>query len=428
MKFKITKVAGREILDSRGNPTCEADLELSDRSLGRAACPAGASRGRLEALELRDENPNRYLGKGVLRATSNINTIIARSINKRSFGSQAEFDQHLINLDGTADKSHLGANSILPVSMAFARACAASQNKPLFRYIADLAGVKPSLPTLMVNLIGGGAHADSKIDIQEFLIIPYRFKNLLEALRCASEVTHKLKLQLKTEGLGTNVSDEGAFSPKLDRDEQAIKLIVKAIKAAKYQVGKSVALGLDVAASELYSNGWYRQNDQNYRPLDWIKNIELLVKKYQIKSVEDPIAQDDWLAWEQITARLGHEIALIGDDLFVTNTQRIAQGIAKRSANAVLIKLNQIGTLWQTLEAISLTHKSGFKAVISHRSGETEDTFIAHLAVGAHASAIKSGAVQRSERLAKYNELIRISELDRSLEYQGGDLWTDLRL
>lgn len=403
--MRIRALRAREILDSRGNPTIEVELELDDGSCGRAAVPSGASTGTKEALELRDGD-RRYGGKGVLGAVRNVSEKIAQALVGREFSSQEELDRLLIELDGTPNKSRLGANAILGVSVAYARAAAQSLKKPLFQYI----GTRNLLPTPLVNVLNGGLHADNDLDIQEFMLVPVGFDSFREALRATVETFHALKKILKGRGLSTNVGDEGGFAPHLQKNEEALRLLVEAISAAGYQPGRDLALALDPAASAFYADGRYHIDGKSLSASELISLYEEWLKKYPIVSIEDGLAEDDWVGWRELTKRLGRRVQLVGDDIFVTNPALIQKGIREGVANAVLIKLNQIGTLTETLRAIETAHRGGYRTVISHRSGETEDTFIADLAVGTGAGQIKTGSVSRGERTAKYNQLLRLEE------------------
>lgn len=403
--MRVRALRAREILDSRGNPTIEVELELDDGSCGRAAVPSGASTGTKEALELRDGD-RRYGGKGVLGAVRNVSEKIAQALVGREFSSQDELDRLLIELDGTPNKSRLGANAILGVSLAYARAAAQSLKKPLFQYI----GTKNLLPTPLVNVLNGGLHADNDLDIQEFMLVPVGFDSFREALRATVETFHALKKILKGCGLSTNVGDEGGFAPQLQRNEEALRLLVEAISAAGYQPGRDLALALDPAASAFYADGRYHIEQRSLSVNELIALYEGWLEKYPIISIEDGLAEDDWAGWHELTRRLGRRVQLVGDDIFVTNPDLIQKGIREGVANAVLIKLNQIGTLTETVRAIETAHRGGYRTVISHRSGETEDTFIADLAVGTGAGQIKTGSVSRGERTAKYNQLLRLEE------------------
>ncbi len=403
--MKVRTVRAREILDSRGNPTLEVEVILEDGSSGRAAVPSGASTGAKEAVEVRDGG-RRYGGKGVLTAVRHVSGEIASAMSGRDFASQQEVDRLLIEVDGTPTKSRLGANAILGVSLAYARAAAQSLKKPLFQYIGD----KALLPTPLVNVLNGGLHADNELDLQEFMLVPVGFDSFREALRATVETFHTLKKILKSRGLSTNVGDEGGFAPQLQENEDALRLLVEAISAAGYQPGRDLALALDPAASTFYADGRYRIEGKSLSASELIGLYEEWLERYPIVSIEDGLAEDDWAGWQKLTKRLGERVQLVGDDLFVTNPDLIQRGIGEGLANAVLIKLNQIGTLTETLWAIETAHRGGYRAVISHRSGETEDTFIADLAVGTGAGQIKAGSVSRGERTAKYNQLLRLEE------------------
>lgn len=403
--MRIRTLRAREILDSRGTPTVEVEIELEDGSCGRAAVPSGASTGTHEALELRDGD-RRYGGKGVLRAVRNVSEEIAPALMGRDFSSQGELDRLLIELDGTANKSRLGANALLGVSLAYARAAAHSLKKPLFQYIGD----KALLPTPLVNVLNGGLHADNELDVQEFMLVPVGFASFREALRATVETFQALKKILKSRGLSTNVGDEGGFAPQLRENEEALQFLVEAISTAGYQPGRDLALALDPAASTFYADGRYHIEKKSLSASELIGLYEEWLKKYPIVSIEDGLAEDDWAGWQELTKRLGKRVQLVGDDIFVTNPDLIEKGIREGVANAVLIKLNQIGTLTETLHAVETAHRGGYRTVISHRSGETEDTFIADLAVGTGAGQIKTGSVSRGERTAKYNQLLRLEE------------------
>ena len=407
--MKIAKVVAREIIDSRGYPTVEADVVLEDGSIGRAAVPSGASTGSLEAVELRDADPKRFLGKGVLKAVENVNTIIATNVIGKSVFDQAEIDHLMIALDGTENKSNLGANAILAVSLAIAKAAANSKKIPLYQYINKNSS-EYLLPKTFMNILNGGAHADNKIEIQEFMIIPNPGISVKESVRVGAEVFHHLKRILSINGYVTNVGDEGGFAPSLETAGQALEYIIMAVEKAGYQVGKEVMLALDCAASEFYKDGFYHMGEKSLTSAEIIAYYSKLAKDYKIKSIEDPMAEDDLEGWKLITKELGDKIMLIGDDLFVTNKKILAQGVKDKMANAILIKPNQIGTLTETLETIALAKEVGYKAMISHRSGETEDTSIAHIAVATGVGYIKTGSLSRTDRLAKYNELMRIEE------------------
>jgi len=420
---RIVKVAGREILDSRGNPTVEADVLLEDGSTGRAAVPSGASTGEHEAVELRDGEKKRYLGKGTLKAVRNINKNLAAAIRGIDAFNQEEIDRKMILLDGTKNKGKLGANAILAVSMAVSRAAAASNFMPLYRY---LGGVSASvLPVPMMNILNGGAHADNSVDPQEFMIVPYGAPNFSEALRMGSEIFHTLKGVLKKKGYSTSVGDEGGFAPNLKSNEEAIEVILEAITKAGYLAGKDVGLALDPAASEFYDKGKkkyvFKKSDKSERNSEQMVGFWAnWVKQYPIVSFEDGMAEDDWKGWKLMTDVLGKKIQLVGDDIFVTNTERLARGIREGVANSILIKVNQIGTLTETLEAMHMAASAGYTSVVSHRSGETEDTFIADLVVATGAGQIKTGSASRTDRVAKYNQLLRIEEeLGSSAKFAG---------
>ena len=421
----IIDIAAREILDSRGNPTVEADVTLASGVTGRAAVPSGASTGEHEARELRDGDPARYLGKGVRKAVRNIEDAIGPALRGLLATDQVEIDRTMIELDGTPNKSKLGANSILAVSMATARAASAETGLPLYRYLGG--PLSRTLPVPMMNILNGGAHATNTVDFQEFMVVPVGVESFAEALRVGAEVFHSLKKVLVKRKLATGVGDEGGFAPDLKDDEQALQIIIEAIEAAKYAPGKEVALALDVAASELHKDGRYTFKKSGAGTRDAAGMIELYAKwmdEYPIVSIEDGLAEDDWEGWAQLTKALGDRVQLVGDDLFVTNTERLARGIENGVANAILIKVNQIGTLTETLEAIDMARAAGYLSVISHRSGETEDTFIADLAVATGVGQIKTGSASRTDRVAKYNQLLRIEdELGESAEFPGGAIY-----
>jgi len=411
---KIKAVHAREILDSRGNPTVETEVELEGGARGRAAVPSGASTGEYEALELRDGDSQRYLGKGVQKAVANLNGPIAKSLLGQDSLEQRRIDQALINLDGSENKGNLGANAILGASMAVCRAAAEAQGKWLYEHIAVLFGVEPQLlPTPMMNILNGGQHADNNVDFQEFMILPVAAGTFRESLRCGAEVFHRLKKVLAQKGYATSVGDEGGFAPNLSSNQEAVDLICAAIEAAGYQVGADVLLGLDVASSEFYKEGKYRLEGEGNKELNAEELIALYdrwIGRYPIASIEDGLDQNDWGGWKKLTQSLGSKTQLVGDDLFVTNPKRLARGIEQKVGNAILIKVNQIGSLSETFEAIRMAKQAGFGTVISHRSGETEDTTIADLAVGTNAGQIKTGSLSRSDRIAKYNQLLRIEE------------------
>ena len=421
----ITHIHAREIIDSRGNPTIEVDVGLEDGSFGRAAVPSGASTGSMEALELRDNDKKRYRGKGVLKAVANINGEIADALTGMDAEEQIKIDEAMLELDGTENKSNLGANAILGVSLAVAQAAAASLELPLYRYIG---GVRAHvLPVPLMNIINGGQHADNKLDIQEFMIVPVSAASIADAVRMGAEVFHELKNRLSKKGLNTSVGDEGGFAPKIGQADEALTYIMEAITAAGYKPGKDIMLALDAAASEFHKGGKYvleGENNKAYSSAQLLKYYETLVKNYPIASIEDPLAEDDREGWKAITEALGDKVQLVGDDLFVTNPTILAKGIEDGLANALLVKVNQIGTLTETLQAVDMAHRAGYRAILSHRSGETEDTTIAHLAVATNCGQIKTGSLSRSDRLAKYNELIRIEEeLGSSAYYAGKNIF-----
>ena len=417
---RITHITAREILDSRGNPTLEADVRLASGAFGRAAVPSGASTGAREAIELRDGDPKRYNGKGVLKAVANVKTDIAEALTGMDALDQAAVDQRMIELDGTQNKGRLGANAILGVSLAAAKAAAAHKDEPLFQSMATVSDFE--LPVPMMNIINGGAHADNNVDIQEFMILPVGAPTFSEALRWGTEVFHALKSVLKTRGLSTAVGDEGGFAPNLSSNAEAVETILLAIDKAGYRAGKDIYLGLDCAASEFYQNGHYKLAGED-RVLNAEGMVEFLkkwVEDYPIITIEDGLAEDDWHGWKVLTEQLGTQVQLVGDDLFVTNPAIFQQGIDQGVANSILIKLNQIGTLTETLQAIDMAHQAGYTAVVSHRSGETEDTTIADLSVATSANQIKTGSLCRSDRVAKYNQLLRIEErLGDAARYAG---------
>ncbi len=406
---RIQKVFGTEILDSRGNPTVSATVQLTDGTMGTAAAPSGASTGKFEAIELRDGDQRRYGGKGVLKAVRSVSEIISPALEKVPSLTVREIDHVLCKLDGTPNKAHLGANATLAVSMAAARAIAAHYRMPLYRFLGG--AVAYQLPRPMMNILNGGAHAGNNIDIQEFMIVPTGAPNFREGLRWCAEITHTLGQQLKARGLSTGVGDEGGFAPDLESDEAAIEAVLEAVEKAGY--GGKVQLALDAAGSEwAQENGRYRlpKRGKELDTEDMIEYWENLVQKYPILSIEDPLGEEDWQGWAEMTRRLGDKVQLVGDDLFVTNSERLRQGMDEGAGNAILIKPNQIGTLTETLDCIELAKRGGYKTIISHRSGETEDTFIADLAVAVNAGQIKTGAPCRTERVAKYNRLLRIEE------------------
>ena len=407
---KIEDIRAREILDSRGNPTVEADVLLDSGHWGRAAVPSGASTGSREAVELRDGNKNRYGGKGVLKAVAHVQGEIRKKLKGFRAEDQVKLDRTLIDLDGTENKARLGANAILAVSLAAARAAANQKDVPLYEYLGGSRAV--SLPVPMMNIINGGAHADNNVDIQEFMIIPSGAPNFSEALRYGAEVFHALKKVLHERGLATSVGDEGGFAPDLPSNEAALMAIMEAIERAGYKPGKDISLGLDAASNEFYKDGRYHLESERrqYSSAEFADYLAGLVKRFPIVSIEDGMAEDDWDGWKTLTDKLGKRVQLVGDDVFVTNTRILKQGIAKGIANSILIKVNQIGTLTETMEAIDMAVKAGYTAVVSHRSGETEDSTIADIAVGSKATQIKTGSLSRSDRLAKYNQLLRIQE------------------
>ncbi len=426
MSTKIKEIHGREILDSRGNPTVEVDVILEDGSFGRAAVPSGASTGEHEAVELRDGDKSRYLGKGVTKAVGNVNKEIASKIIGMDALEQWKIDKALINLDGTENKSRLGANAILGVSLALCKAAADSKKLSLYKYMG---GEKANiLPIPMMNILNGGSHADNNMDLQEFMIMPVGARNFKEALRMGSEVFHNLKGILKLKKLSTAVGDEGGFAPDLKSNEEAINVILEAIGKAGYKAGKDIFIALDPAASSFFKNGKYileaeakRENSSD----DMIEFYSRWVEKYPIVSIEDGLAEDDWDAWKKFTEKLGEKTQLVGDDLFVTNTKRLKMGIEKKVANSILIKVNQIGTLTETKEAIEMARKAGYTAVVSHRSGETEDTTISHLVVAMNTGQIKTGSVSRTDRICKYNELLRIEEELSDRAAYGSVIWPE---
>ncbi|WP_183356584.1 MULTISPECIES: phosphopyruvate hydratase [Geomonas] len=426
---QITEVYAREILDSRGNPTLEVEVFLDSGAMGRAAVPSGASTGEREALELRDGDKGRYLGKGVLKAVSNVNDIIADEITGMDATDQAGIDNRMLALDGTEFKSRLGANAILGVSLAVAKAAAEEVGLPLYQYLGG-ANAK-ELPLPMMNIINGGAHADNNVDIQEFMIMPAGAKSFKEALRMGAEIFHALKSVLKGKGYNTAVGDEGGFAPNLKSNEEALEVIMEAIVKAGYKPGEEVLLALDVASSELFENGVYTLENEaqpKKTPTELVDFYENLVNKYPIVSIEDGMAENDWDGWKLLTERLGKRIQIVGDDLFVTNPSILKEGIKKGIANSILIKLNQIGTLTETLDAIEMAKRAGYTCVISHRSGETEDTTLADLSVAVNAGQIKTGSLCRTDRVCKYNQLLRIEdELDEVAQFRGAEVFYNLK-
>lgn len=423
MFVEITSVLAREILDSRGNPTVETEVVVEDEVVGRAAVPSGASTGTHEALELRDGDKNRYLGKGVLKAVENVNNTIAEHIVGMDAASQVDLDAALIELDGTENKGKLGANAILSVSMAAAKAAANAHGLSLYKYLGG--SNARIIPVPLMNILNGGSHADNNVDIQEFMIAPAGFGRFADALRAGAEVFHNLKKILSSKGLSTGVGDEGGFAPNLSSNEEAIKVIVQAIKAAGYQAGKDIYLALDTAASEIYKDGTYNLEAEG-KKLSSAEMIDFyagLVKKYPIVSIEDGLAEDDWDGWTAMTKKLGGKIQIVGDDLYVTNTKRLAKGIETCASNSILIKVNQIGTLSETFDAIDMAVRAGFTSVVSHRSGETEDSIIADIVVAKGTGQIKTGSICRSERVCKYNQLLRIEEELGEEAIYGGKFW-----
>jgi enolase len=420
--MRIVDIRGREVVDSRGNPTVEADVELDDGSVGRAAVPSGASTGTREAVELRDGDPARYLGKGVLHAVQHVNGVLRDSLVGRDPMEQAAIDRRMRELDGTDNKARLGANAILAVSLATAHAAARARRLPLYRHLGG--GDAVVLPVPMMNIVNGGAHADNSLDIQEFMIVPAGLPSYREALRCGAEIFHRLKKILNERGLATAVGDEGGFAPNLPSNEAALAVILEAIEKAGYHPGHDVWLGLDVASSEFHKHGSYQlaSEGRKFNAAQFADYLAQLAERYPILTIEDGMAEADWEGWATLTRRLGQKLQLVGDDLFVTNTEILARGIAEGVANAILIKPNQIGTLTETLEAIEMATKAGYAAVVSHRSGETEDSTIADIAVGTAATQIKTGSLSRSDRMAKYNQLLRIEEqLGARARYAGRD-------
>jgi enolase len=418
----IARIVGREILDSRGNPTVEADVVLTNGSLGRAAAPSGASTGEHEAVELRDGDRSRYFGKGVLKAAAHINGEIAKALVGEDASNQARIDGIMIALDGTSNKGRLGANAILAVSMAAARAAAASQNTPLYRYLGG-AGAR-LLPVPMMNIVNGGAHADNSVDLQEFMIAPYGASRFSEALRMGAQIFHTLKKVLSKRGYSTSVGDEGGFAPNLRSNDEAIEVVLEAIAQAGYKAGEQVGITLDPATSELFDGGKYVFKKSDKRQLTSEQMVEFWAnwkRQYPaIISIEDGMAEDDWAGWKMLTDTLGDQVQLVGDDLFVTNTARLKRGIDEGVGNSILVKVNQIGSLTETLEAMQLAAANGYTAIVSHRSGETEDPFIADLAVATGCGQIKTGSASRTDRIAKYNQLLRIEErLGESAIFEG---------
>jgi enolase len=420
--MRIVDIRGREVVDSRGNPTVEADVELDDGTVGRAAVPSGASTGTREAVELRDGDASRYLGKGVLHAVQHVNGVLRDSLVGRDPMDQPAIDRRMCELDGTDNKSRLGANAILAVSLATAHAAAHARKLPLYRHLGGSDAVV--LPVPMMNIVNGGAHADNSLDIQEFMIVPAGLPSYREALRCGAEIFHRLKKILNERGLATAVGDEGGFAPNLPSNEAALGVILEAIEKAGYHPGHDVWLGLDVASTEFHRHGSYQlaSEGRKFSAAQFADYLAQLADRYPILTIEDGMAEADWEGWATLTRRLGQKLQLVGDDLFVTNTEILARGIAEQVANAILIKPNQIGTLTETLAAIEMATTAGYAAVVSHRSGETEDSTIADIAVGTSATQIKTGSLSRSDRIAKYNQLLRIEEqLGARARYAGRD-------
>ncbi|MFA5779882.1 MAG: phosphopyruvate hydratase [Elusimicrobiota bacterium] len=414
---KIKRIVGREILDSRGNPTVEVDVILENGILGRAAVPSGASTGEHEAVELRDGDKKRYLGKGTLKAVENVNKIIAPAIIGMNAENQIEIDRKMISIDGTKNKAKLGANAILGVSLAVCRASASDKKLPLYKYIRSAYNIKLNdyvLPVPMMNILNGGSHADNNVDLQEFMVFPKGAKSFREALRYGTEIFHNLKKVLKDKNYNTSVGDEGGFAPNLNSNEEALEVIIEAIKKAGYVPGRDIFIALDPASSEFYKDGKYilegEKSDKIKTSEQMVNFYENLVGKYPIVSIEDGLAEDDWDGWKLMTDKLGKKIQIVGDDLFVTNVERLQRGINTKTANSILIKLNQIGTLTETIDTILMAHKAGYTTVISHRSGETEDSFIADLSVAVNSGQIKTGSASRTDRICKYNQLLRIEE------------------
>lgn len=424
----ITEVYAREILDSRGNPTVEVEVCLEDGAVGRAAVPSGASTGVHEAVELRDGDKERYLGKGVTKAVDNVNDIIAEAIIGLEATRQTEIDELLVRLDGTPNKGKLGANAILGVSMAVAKAAAASVGLPLYLYLGGVAAKE--LPVPMMNILNGGQHADNNVDIQEFMIMPVGAKSFAEALRMNAEIYHNLKALLKSKGLSTALGDEGGFAPDLKCNEEAIEVILEAVEKAGYKPGEDIVIALDVASSEMYEDGKYNLAGEGIvkTSAEMVDYLAALCEKYPIISIEDGLAEDDWEGWKALTDKLGGKVQLVGDDLFVTNEERLKAGIEKGVANAILIKVNQIGTLTETFNSIETAKRAGYTCIISHRSGETEDTTLADIAVAVNAGQIKTGAPARTDRVAKYNQLLRIEEdLGKAAKYNGKKVFYNIK-
>ena len=420
---KIKKILARQILDSRGNPTVEAEVHTDSGFVGRASVPSGASTGKHEAVELRDNDDDIYLGKGVLNAVSNINTLINDNLRGLDVSNQMLIDTTMIDLDGTPNKSNLGANSLLAVSLACAKSAANESNQSLFQYIGGNEAIQ--LPIPMMNILNGGAHADNHIDFQEFMVMPLGANSFSEALRMGTEIFHHLKVQLKENGYSTNVGDEGGFAPNLSSNEEAIEILLKAIKSSGYIAGSDIYIAIDAAASEFYDEkqNTYIINKSGEKKMTSLEMVDLwedLVNKYPLISIEDGLHEDDWQGWKELTKRIGNKVQLVGDDLFVTNVDRLSKGIKSSTANSILIKVNQIGTLSETISAVNMAHSNGYTSVMSHRSGETEDTVIADLSVALNCGQIKTGSLSRSDRIAKYNQLIRIEEqLSVNAIYEG---------
>ena len=420
---KIKKILARQILDSRGNPTVEAEVHTDSGFVGRASVPSGASTGKHEAVELRDNDNDIYLGKGVLNAVSNINTLINDNLRGLDVSNQMLIDSTMIDLDGTPNKSNLGANSLLAVSLACAKSAANESNQSLFQYIGGNEAIQ--LPIPMMNILNGGAHADNHIDFQEFMVMPLGANSFSEALRMGTEIFHHLKVQLKKNGYSTNVGDEGGFAPNLSSNEEAIEILLKAIESSGYVAGSDIYIAIDAAASEFYDEkqNTYIINKSGEKKMTSLEMVDLwedLVNKYPLISIEDGLHEDDWEGWKELTKRIGNKVQLVGDDLFVTNVDRLSKGIKSSTANSILIKVNQIGTLSETISAVNMAHSNGYTSVMSHRSGETEDTVIADLAVALNCGQIKTGSLSRSDRIAKYNQLIRIEEqLSVNAIYEG---------
>ncbi|BBB91771.1 MAG TPA: phosphopyruvate hydratase [Methylomusa anaerophila] len=428
MSTIIVDILAREILDSRGNPTVEVDVLLEDGTMGRAAVPSGASTGAYEAVELRDGDKSRYLGKGVLKAVDNVNEIIASEIIGMDAIDQVGIDQAMIELDGTANKGKLGANAILGVSLAVAKAAAESSGLPLYQYLGGFNAKE--LPVPMMNILNGGKHADNNLDIQEFMVMPVGAGSFAEALRMCAEIYHSLKKVLKDRNLATAIGDEGGFAPNLASNEEALEVIVQAIGQAGYKAGEQVMLALDVAATELFKDGKYHLEGEGVvkTSAEMVEYYNRLVDKFPIISIEDGMSEDDWEGWKLLTDRIGQKIQLVGDDLFVTNVERLSRGIAADTANAILVKVNQIGTLTETFDTIEMAKRAGYTCIISHRSGETEDATIADIAVAVNAGQIKTGAPARTDRVAKYNQLLRIEEqLDEVAQYRGRKVFYNLK-